>query len=152
MNHDSRRAVVNAVIGLAGSPDFRDRADAARTLASFIEIPHARESLLALVLDNDDTHVARVAAEALLRRQDMPGLAIVASALSGADFNHVFWIHTAVLDVFGILASDRDAAVRICEELLREPGETPRRGTAQLREMLTEIDPVLHPASDSDQA
>ncbi|MFJ9779070.1 hypothetical protein ACIRSS_05775 [Amycolatopsis sp. NPDC101161] len=71
-----------ALIELAGSADYRDRADAGRGLAGFAEMPEARGPLLELVLDDRDTFVTRVTAEALLRRQDLAGLAVVASALA----------------------------------------------------------------------
>jgi hypothetical protein len=80
MNDEARRAAVIALIGLARSRDYRDRADAGRALASFAETPEAQGPLLELVLDAGDTFVTRVTAEALLRRQDTVGL--VAGRLS----------------------------------------------------------------------
>lgn len=104
MNNESRRAVVAALIELAGSPDYYDRADAGRALSSFAEMTEAQGPLLNLILGDGDTFVTQVTAEALLRRQDSAGLAVVASALSAigsVDPNHVDWIYTAILDVFG---------------------------------------------------
>lgn len=74
--------MVTALVGLAGSCDYRDRADAGRCLASFAQ---AAGTLLELVLDAGDTFVTRATAEGLLRRQDKVGLAMVASALAAAD-------------------------------------------------------------------
>ncbi|UMP07230.1 hypothetical protein [Amycolatopsis sp. EV170708-02-1] len=88
MSNQARRAVVAALIKLAGSPGYRDRADAGRSLANFAEMPEAREPLLELVLDAGDTFVTRATAEALLRRQDSAGLAVVASALAAATPDH----------------------------------------------------------------
>lgn len=146
MSSEARRAVVAALIGLASSAGFRDRADAGRGLASFAETAEARRASLDLVLDAGDTFVTRATAEALLRRQDSVGLAVIASALAAADRNHADWIHTAVLDVFGVFASDRDAAVRECEVLTRDPDEQVRRGAGELMGMLVKINPILHPA------
>lgn len=146
MSDEARRVVVAALVGLAGSRDYRDRADAGRGLASFAEAAQARGSLFELVLDADDTFVTRATAEALLRRQDTVGLAIVASALAAADPNHADWIHTAVLDVFSVFSTDRDAAVRMCEALARDRDEHVRRGAEQLIAMLVKIDPILYPA------
>lgn len=146
MSNEARRAVVAALITLAGSPDYRDRADAGRGLANFAEMPEAGEPLLELVLDAGDTSVTRATAEALLRRQDSAGLAVVASALATADSNHTEWIHTAVLDVFGVIASDRDAAVRVCEALCRETEERTRRDAGRLATVLAAINPVLRSA------
>jgi hypothetical protein len=148
MSNEARRAAVAAMIGLAGSPDYRDRADAGRSLASFAEMPEARRRLLDLVLDIGDTFVTRATTKALLRRQDALGLATVASALAVADPNHTDWIHAAVLDVFGIFSRDRDAAVRECEVLARDPDEQVRRGAGELVAMLAEINPILRPAQD----
>jgi hypothetical protein len=123
MSDEARRIVVAALVVLAGSRDHRNRADAGRGLASFAEAAEARGWLLELVLDAGDTFVTRATAEALLRRQDAVGLAIVTSALAAADPNHADWIKTAVLDVFSVLSTDRDAAVRVCEALGRDRDE-----------------------------
>ncbi|MEH1099559.1 hypothetical protein [Micromonospora sp. CPCC 205561] len=134
---------MTALVELAGSPDFNDRADAGRALASFVEVPDARRTLRDLVLDAGDTFVTRVTAEALLRRQDTAGLAVVASALAAADPNHADWIHTAVLDVFMVFGSERDAAVRECAALTRSPDGHVRDGATRLLGTLVEIEPVL---------
>jgi hypothetical protein len=141
---DARHAVVTALIGLAESPDHRDRADAGRGLASFAEIPEAGRALAGLVLDPGDTFVTRETATALLRRQDTVGLAIVASALAAAGPHHTDWIHTAVHDVFMMFSRDRDAALRECDALTRDPDDQIRRGGRQLTDVLEEIAPILH--------
>jgi hypothetical protein len=146
MSDEARRAAVAALIGLAGSPHYRDRADAGRSLASFAEMPEAGRALLVLVLDAGDTFVTRATAEALLRRQDAIGLAVVASALAAADPNHADWIHTAVLDVFMVFARDRDAALRECELFTRGADEQVRRGGHGLIDMLAEIIHGTRPA------
>jgi hypothetical protein len=151
MSEEARRAAVAALIELAGSANYRDRADAGRSLASFADVPEAGTTLLGLALDKEDTFVTRVTAEALLRRQDTVGLAVVAAALAAADPNHVDWIHTAVLDVFTVFARDRDAALRECEVLTRGTDEQIRRGGHRLIDMLTGVNPILYPAQD-DQA
>ncbi|WP_327119823.1 hypothetical protein OHB12_14610 [Nocardia sp. NBC_01730] len=148
MSNEVRGAVVAGLIELAGSPDYRDRADAGRCLASFAEMPETRGALLGLVLDTCDTFVTRATAEALLRRQDMVGFAAVASGLAAADPNHADWIHTAVLDVFGVSSRDRDAAARECEILTGAPDEQASRGASLLIAMLAEINPILRPAQD----
>lgn len=146
MSNEVRAAVVVGLIELAGSPDCRDRADAGRCLARFAEMPETRGPLLGLLLDNCDTCVTRATAEALLRRQDMVGFALVGSGLAAADPDHTDWIHTAVLDVFGVFSRDRDAAVRECEVLTGAPDEHVRRGASRLIVMLAGINPILHPA------
>jgi len=143
MDNHARRASVIALGELGHSEDYRDRADAGRGLAGFAEIPEAREMLLDLILDADDTFVTRATAEALLRRKDVVGLATVAAALAVADPNHGDGIHTAVTEVLGVFSRDRDAALQECETLTQDPDERVRRGADQLIDMLAEIDPVL---------
>ncbi|GAA1934709.1 hypothetical protein GCM10009753_79910 [Streptantibioticus ferralitis] len=120
VDSDRRHAAVMALGELGRSHDYRDRADAGHGLAGFAEMQEALGPLLELVLDPGDTFVTRVTAEAVLRRKDRIGLAVVASALAVADSNHSDWIHTAILDVFGISSEDRDNALQLCEEMLRD--------------------------------
>ncbi len=145
MDSDLRHAAVMALVELGRSRDYRDRADAGHGLAGFAEIQEARGPLLELVLDPGDTFVTLVTAEALLRRRDRVGLAIVASALPVADLSHGEWIHTAILDVFGIFSEERDSALQLCEEMLQDPGDRVALGARQLHEALAEINPVLRP-------
>jgi len=145
VNQQERRAAVAALVGLVGSRDYRDRADAGRAMSSFADVPGAAATLLGLVLDGGDTFVTRVTAEALLRRQDEAGLAVIAEALVTADVRHSTHIHDAVVAVFGIFAGERDDAVRVCEALAADPNEQVREGTVVLVEMLNEINPVLYP-------
>jgi hypothetical protein len=142
MNDQARRAAAKALLQLAESDDFRDRADAGRALASFADIPESRQTLQRLLLDAADTVVTRETAEALLRRKDQIGLGTVARALADAEADHADWIADAVHEVFAIYATDRDEAVRTCDELI-ENGEP----AMLLRDLLTAITPVLHPAA-----
>jgi hypothetical protein len=148
MTNEARRAVVEALTRLADGPDYRDRVDAGRALASFVETPLAREPLRRLLLDAGDTAVTLATAQALLRREDPAGLAAVASALAVADPNHADWLHTAVHDVFGVYATQRDAAVHACGAMAESPDESLRRGAARLRDILREITPVLWPVGE----
>ncbi|MFE0464690.1 hypothetical protein ACFW1A_36095 [Kitasatospora sp. NPDC058965] len=146
MDTDLRRAAVAALGELGRSADYRDRAAAGHGLAAFAEVPVARGPLAELLLDPGDTFVTLVTARALLRRVDRAGLSLVASALAAADECHGEWIRTAVDDVFGIFADDRDAALRLCEEMARDDDPQPALGVRQLRLALAEIAPVLGPA------
>ena len=145
MDRDRRHAAVTALRELGRSHDYRDRADAGHALAGFAEMQEALEPLLELVLDAGDTFVTRVTVEAVLRRKDRIGLAVVASALAVADSNHSDWIHTALHDVFSIFSKDRDDAMQLCEELLRDTDDRVALGARQMHEALAEIDPVLRP-------
>ncbi|WP_199813765.1 hypothetical protein [Streptomyces sp. NRRL F-2747] len=109
-------------------------------------MPEAFGVLLDLVLDPRDTFVTRLTTEALLRRKDRVGLAIVASALAVANPNHSDWIHTATFDVFSVSSEDRDNAMRMCEEMLQAADERVAQGARQLLVVLAEIDPVLRSA------
>jgi hypothetical protein len=142
---DLRRAAVAALTALAAGPAYRDRADAGDALAGFAELSEARDALLGLVLDADDTFVTRRKAAALLRRHDRIGLAIVGRALGRADENQADWIGTAVHDVLGVFAVERDAAVRETEDLLRDAREPDRVGLERLVSTLAEVTPILRP-------
>ncbi|MFB0627096.1 hypothetical protein [Streptomyces sp. AB3(2024)] len=146
MDSDLRRAVVVTLVELGRGDDWRDRADAGHSLAGFAEMKEAVGPLLGLVLDPGDTFVTRRTAEGLLRRKDRAGLEIIASALAVADGHHADWIHTAVLDVFGVFSTDLDEALRLCEELSGDADEGVARGARRLRESLAGIDPVLRPS------
>ncbi|WP_326835277.1 hypothetical protein VSH64_10175 [Amycolatopsis rhabdoformis] len=146
MDDEARRAVVAALIRLAESPDHRDRAEAGRGLAGFAERPEAVAPLVTLVLDEKNTFVTRATAQALLRRQDPAGFAVVAAALSAAGPGHADWIGTAVHDVFGVSAEDRDSAVAACTTLGRTADEQVRRGVDLVIELLAESDPIVHTA------
>jgi hypothetical protein len=148
MTNEAKRAVVEALIRLADCADYRDRVDAGRALASFVETPSAREPLQRLLLDAGDTAVTLATAQALLRREDSAGLAAVASAMAVADPNHEDWLCTAVHDVFDVYATQRDAAVHVCDAMAESPDETLRRGADRLRDILREITPVLWPVGE----
>ncbi|MFF4289496.1 hypothetical protein ACFY0R_29960 [Streptomyces sp. NPDC001633] len=143
MDADLRHAAVLALGELGRSHDYRDRADAGHGLAAFAELQEARGPLLELVLDPGDTYVTRRTAEALLQRKDRVGLTIVASALAVANSHHSDWIHTAIVDVFGVFSDDRDEALRLCEEMARDTDDRVALGAHQLYEVLAGIDPVL---------
>jgi hypothetical protein len=146
VNQDRRGAVVTALIELAASDEYQDRADAGRALATFAQATEAREPLLRLVLDANDTFVTVATVEALLRRQDTAGFMIVAEALASADFQHRTYIHDTVTAVFMLFASERDRAMKACEALtLAAPSTRVRQGAPELREMLAQIHPVLYP-------
>ncbi|WP_372351158.1 hypothetical protein [Streptomyces sp. KL116D] len=145
MDSDLRHAVVVALGELGRSDDWRDRADAGYGLAGFAELPEASELLMGLVLDPGDTFVTRRTTEALLRRSDLTGLTIVASALAVANDHHADYIHTAVVDVFSIFSVDLDEALRLCEVMAGDSDDRVVLGARRLRESLAEIDPVLRP-------
>lgn len=145
MNQDRRRSVITELIELAASDSYQDRADAGRALANFATATESRKALLRLILDVNDTFVTRATAEALLRRLDTVGLAIVAEALVSADFQHRNYIHDAVTAVFMVFASERDRAMEACDALSLDASAQVRQGAAELREMLAQIQPVLYP-------
>jgi hypothetical protein len=145
VTQDWRRPVVTALIKLAASDDYRDRADAGRALASFAEAAESQECLLRLVLDVNDTFVTLATAEALLRRQDTAGFTIVAEALVSADFQHRTYIHDAITAVFMVFAAERDRAMKACDALSLDASAQVRQGAAELREILGQISPVLCP-------
>ncbi|RZS34695.1 hypothetical protein EV193_10843 [Herbihabitans rhizosphaerae] len=144
----ARHDAVAALVRLADSPHVPDRADAGRALSSFAEMAEAREPLLTLVLDAHDTFVTEETTEALLRRHDKAGLTVVAAAIGTADENTLDHLHDAVTAVLSIYSRDRDAALRVCQELRDDTDERVRSGADQLIADLTEITPVLVPAGE----
>jgi hypothetical protein len=145
VTQDRRASVKTALIELAASTDYQDRADAGRALASFAEATRSRETLVQLVLDINDTFVTQTTAEALLRRQDRAGLEIIAEALSSADFQHRTYIRQAAAAVFMVFAAEEDRALKACDALSLNASLQVRDGAVELREMLAQIDPLLHP-------
>jgi hypothetical protein len=148
MTDDLRRAAVAALVALAASPHYRDRADAGCALAGFAELPEARGPLLDLVLDAHDTLVTRETAAALLRRHDRFGLAVVARGLAQADDNQADWIDTAVHDVLAVFATERDAALREVEGLLEDAQGLDHAGLTRLATALAGLSPALRPVDD----
>jgi hypothetical protein len=142
---DLRRAAASALVALAASPSYLDRADAGRGLAGFAELAEAEVPLLRLVLDADDTFVTRETAAALLRRHDRVGLALLGRALTDAEDDHVMWIGTAVQDVLGVFAVERDAALREIEAMLRTADGPERAGLTALATEVAGLVPVLRP-------
>lgn len=145
MNGFARLAVVTALGDLATSGDFRDRADAGQALAAFADMPGARSVLRDLLLDTADTAVTQVTAEALLRRHDDTGLALVAAAMAGAAPSTLDHLGDAVGTVFAVHAGERDAALDRCAALHDDPDDAVRRGAAELSGILAELTPVLRP-------
>ena len=146
MSGESRRAVVAALIRLADSTDYRDRADAGTCLASFAEMPEAGATLRHLVLDAADTYVTRRIAAALLRRMDRTGFAMIASALASADDQTADWIFTAVEDTVGQSESDLAVAMAECAALTADgDDELVRRGASRLLEDMRQAFPAADP-------
>ncbi|OCF83805.1 hypothetical protein [Nocardia brasiliensis] len=145
-NDDARSAAVDALATLARSVDVRDRADAGHALAAFAEMIEARAVLAILLLDDANTFVTLTTAEALLRRKDAAGLTAVAAAFAAADNTQSEWLGTAVHDVYGVYADDRDAAVDLCAPLTSHPDPEIRSGATEMIAILRAITPVLHPA------
>jgi hypothetical protein len=147
---DVRLAAVPPLIALARSADHVHRAEAGRALAVFADVPGARAPLAALLLDARDTFVTVVTAEALFRRVDRHGFALVAAARAVADDGHADWLHTAMTGVFGVFGTDRDAALAVCEALLADEDDEDdarvRAGARVLAAELAALTPVLRPA------
>src|SRR5690349_16008675 len=100
---DARQAAVTALIELARSPRWHDRADAGHGLASFTDVPAAREALLDLVLDAGDSYVTRATAAALFRKGDTGSLAVVSAATATAvDAEQLDHVYDALCEVLGV--------------------------------------------------
>lgn len=145
MDDDARQAAVTALVRLADSPHFQDRADAGRSLASFVDVPLARQVLLELVLDTGDTFVIEETTEALLRRGSAEGLAIVCVGAATAEGEQADHLYGALCSTLGVFERDRDAAVATCHDLMDDPAQDDqtRDGAAALVAALTELHPAL---------
>ncbi len=143
---DARLAAVAALIELARSPHFQDRADAGHGLVCFADVPAAREALLALVLDAGDTYVTRTTAEALLRRGEATSLAVLSAGAATADAEQLDQFYSALSDVHGVFERDRDAAVATCRTFANDPDEQVRSGATALVDALGALRPTLRTA------
>ncbi|MGN9911358.1 hypothetical protein ACTMTJ_27745 [Phytohabitans sp. LJ34] len=141
MSEEMRRAAVVALAALARSFDDRDQADAGRCLASFAEIPEAREPLWHLMLGSAGASAVRATVEGLLRRQDAVGVTVVAAALGTADPDQVDRIHIALADVMRVLAGELDleATMRSCGMLVEGDDEDLSRGADMLISMVAMV-------------
>jgi hypothetical protein len=140
---DARHLAVVPLLTLASNADYRDRADAGRGLAIFADVEQACKPLLTLVLDTRDTFVTRATTQALLRRHDKIGYAVISRALVTADDNHSDWIHTAIADVFGMYGRERDTAIQECQTLLDDTDTQVSAGAPLLVAALTSLTPAL---------
>jgi hypothetical protein len=141
----ARDAALTALIGLARSPHFRDRADAGHGLARFTDEPAACEVLLELVLDAADTGVTYETATALFRRGDAGALAVLSAATAGAEDSQHDHLHDALHTVL-LYERDRDAALAICRTLTGDPDEQVRSGAEVLVAELLALRPPFRNA------
>jgi len=144
-----RAEAATALMRLAQSDAYGDRADAGQALARFADLAETHAVLLGLVLDGKDTFVTLETTRALLRRRDVVGLEIVARASATADDNCLHYIARAAGDVLGIYVSDLRDAVRICADLAGHDDQKVRRGAVNLSIELGRISPILYLTSDN---
>lgn len=119
MDADSELA---AAINAASSPDWATRADAGRQLAGRAERSDIVEALRVLLLDPHDTAATDATSQALLQRDDVHGVRLIAQAVASADaqqHDHLYWTiadpssrGARFLDLCSELAHDDDPATR----------------------------------------
>ncbi|MFE2546715.1 HEAT repeat domain-containing protein [Actinacidiphila glaucinigra] len=85
MHHGHQEDELLSALRYAQSTSWAVRAAAGRRLAAWPEHAEALPALHRLLLDERDTGVTQETAEALLKRQDLPGLRAVLRALSQAE-------------------------------------------------------------------
>jgi len=112
-----RGAAVTALVALLQGADYQNRIDAGRALVGFAADPRAEKELTRALADDADAAVTEAIAGALLRRNDSPGLAIVAAGLDRSDASHSDAIHNAVLEVFAIYAQERDGVIAVLAKI-----------------------------------
>jgi HEAT repeat protein len=119
------------VLAEASSPSWTRRVRAGWGLASFADVPEAAESLVGLLLDVEDTAVARRTAEALARVGTVVAIRLIALAVAEADDNQADWLQIGVHDALMGPGEAPDVAAA-CGKLARDPEEAVRRGAVAI--------------------
>jgi len=142
MGQSDRVAAVQALVALSRSSDFLNRQDAGVAFARLADSEIAATRLRELILDPEDTSVTRTTLEALTRRGDEIGLAIIATALTSADDNHADWVASGVADGLAMSESARRQTLGICQQLEDRRSRATQRGVLALRAMLADAGPI----------
>ncbi|PZF84440.1 hypothetical protein [Jiangella anatolica] len=123
MHDDALAALLEASL----SPDVEIRADAGRQLAAWAERSPVAATLRRLVLDAYNTYVTDVVARALLERDDVRGVRVLAQAAAHADAeqqDHLYWVvqerQERVLELCAVAAPDEDLTTRAGAALLQD--------------------------------
>lgn len=134
MDLPARRSAVSALCALAVATDRADRVAAGVALATFAECPEAEATLQRLLLDPEDTVVIEQTVLALLRRDDVVGLRLVARAYAVADDQASQWIHEAVYYELQLFEARLVPAMERAQAMLLDPDavEDVRTGAAGL--------------------
>jgi hypothetical protein len=117
------------------SPNYAERARAGEQLAAAPDLTEMSATLMALLLDPEDTYVTLTTADALLMRDDSAGLDLVLRAAarvidSHVYVNHIYWLATAVSNY----TFDRgvEEVEHRSDELRRRADELASAGDAEL--------------------
>jgi hypothetical protein len=129
----------SAVLADTTSPHWKVRAQAGHDLAAWADRDDIAVILHDLVLDPDDTAVTDRTCHALLHRNDVDGLRIVARALTavlGIDYSHSQHIYDAVLGHhLGPATPDTVRQfVEVCTALTHDTDPATRTGARELLE------------------
>jgi hypothetical protein len=124
----------------AGAASWSVRVTAGRRLAAAALVPAVADTLERLLLDEADTAVCQETADALLRRNDVPGLRLVLAALAAAE-EHSRPEPTIADHLYGAVMGDprwlsergQQELIGQLEELLHDPSEAVRKQARRLR-------------------
>lgn len=143
-----RRDAAHALIALASSNDYQDRADAGRGLAAFADLAVSHDALVALVLDPHNTFVTLQTARALLQTKDPRAFEILATAIAVSVDGTLDYIADAVRGVLGIYATELSTAKQIYARLEEHPDDRTRTGAKIVSSILGPMQPVLTAVGD----
>jgi hypothetical protein len=127
---------LHASLAAASSADWSTRELAGRELAHWAHHPDAAAGLQRLLLDHHDSAVTDITAHALLERNDMHGVRIIARAIAAAEPERLDHFYSAVgqhLTPSGPVA----LFLELCHELDADPDPATQAGVTTLLTWVT---------------
>lgn len=119
------------MITATSSPDWAVRSRAGQDLTGWAERRDVAELLLRLLLDEYDTAVTDSTGQALLNRNDIHGVRLIAKAITTADDEYLDHLHATVANHL-TPTGPVTQFLGLCAELAQDPDLTIRTGAAQL--------------------
>jgi hypothetical protein len=139
-------------ITAATSPDWSTRAAAGQHLAAWADRADIADILQRLLQDRGDTAVVEVTCLALLRRNDVHGVRLVARATTTAQgllaigLDHLDHLHDAVIDYL-FPDGPADDLLALCDTLKSDPDPTTASGATRLANWARPASRPTNPAS-----
>jgi hypothetical protein len=143
---------VPETITAAASPDWSDRAAAGRHLAAWADRADIADILQRLLQDRGDTAVIEATCLALLRRNDVHGVRLVARAITTAEgllatgLDHVDHLYDTLVDYL-FPGDPADDLLALCDALNFDPDPSTASGATQLANWARPASRPTDPAS-----